>query len=285
MRLLFLLLLTFPIVINAQTRLHANLFGGFANYYGDLQDKSLTLDQSNGALGVGLKYDVTDHLAVRTGFLYGKIAGDDKRNKASLQFRNLNFQTKIFEWNVLAEYNFFDLNDRKFSPYVFGGLALFHFNPFTYDSLGNKFYLRPLSTEGEGLSQYPDRHPYKLTQFALPLGFGLKFRVTDNVVLSYELGFRKTFTDYLYDVSKTYVDESTLLNAKGPKAVELAYRAGELKNGDPNYPADGTKRGGQNFKDWYYFSGVTISIGLNTGSKSFFNHKGKSSVNCPVRVQ
>jgi hypothetical protein len=117
------------------------------------------------------------------------------------------------------------------------------------------------------------------------MGFGLKFRVRDNVVLAYELGFRKTFTDYLDDVSTTYVDQATLLNAKGPKAVELAYRAGELKNGNPIYPPDGTKRGGEKFKDWYYFSGVTISIGLNTAGNPLFNHKGKSSVNCPVKVQ
>src|ERR1700730_3741861 len=191
MRPFFLLLLLSPILINAQTRLHLNLFGGFSNYYGDLQDKAITLDQSNGALGAGLKYDITNHLAIRTGFMYGKISADDKRNKPSLQFRNLNFQSKIFEWNVLAEYSFFDLNETKLSPYIFGGLSIFHFNPFTYDSLGNKYYLRPLSTEGEGLPQYPNRHPYKLTQFALPLGFGLKFRVNDNVVLAYELGFRK----------------------------------------------------------------------------------------------
>ena len=284
MRTIILSLVLFPIMTNGQTRLHATLFGGFANYYGDLQNKPITLDQSNGAIGAGLKYDLTDHLAVRTGFVYGKISADDKRNKTSLQFRNLNFQSKIFEWNVLAEYTLFDLAERKLSPYAFAGLGLFHFNPYTYDSLGNKFFLRPLSTEGQGLAQYPDRKPYHLTQFSIPLGVGIKFRVTDNVILAYELGLRKTFTDYLDDVSKTYVDQSALLNAKGAKAVELAYRGGELKNGDPVYPADGTKRGGEKFKDWYYFSGVSLSIGLNT-SNNFLSHRVKSSVNCPVKVQ
>jgi opacity protein-like surface antigen len=281
MRLLSLLLFLFPLLTSAQTRLHATVFGGFANYYGDLQNKPITLDQSSLAISAGLKYDVTEHIAIRTGFMYGKIGGDDKRNKASLQFRNLNFQSKIFEWNLLAEYTLFDLHDKKLSPYIFGGLAIFHFDPYTFDSLGNKYFLHPLSTEGQGLAQYPDRDPYKLTQFAIPFGLGVKYRVTDRVVLGYEFGLRETFFDYLDDVSNTYVDQTALLNAKGPKAVELAYRSGELHGGDPNYPLDGTKRGGPEFKDWYYFSGVTLAIGINTNNK-LFNRKGKGSVDCPV---
>jgi hypothetical protein len=283
MKLISLLVFFCPLLTLSQTRLHADLFTGFANYYGDLQNKPITLDQSSLAVGAGLKYDWDDHLSFKSGFMYGRIGADDKRNKPSLQSRNLNFQSKVFEWNVLAEYTLFDLQTKQFSPYAFGGLAIFHFNPYTYDSLGNKFFLKPLSTEGEGLAAYPDRKPYHLTQFAIPFGLGVKFRVTNDVVLAYEFGLRKTFTDYLDDVSKTYVDETTLLNAKGPKAVELAYRGGELKNGDPNYPADGSIRGGSKYKDWYYFSGVRLTIALHTNNQ-FFNHPGKSSLDCPVKV-
>jgi opacity protein-like surface antigen len=283
MRSFSLLILLCPLFICAQTRLHADLFTGFANYYGDLQNKPITLDQSSLAIGAGIKYELDDHIAFRTGFMYGKIGADDKRNKPSLQLRNLNFQSKVFEWNVISEYTLFDLNRKQFSPYAFAGVALFHFNPYTFDSLGNKFFLKPLSTEGEGLSAYPDRKSYHLTQFAIPFGVGIKFRVANNVVLAYEFGLRKTFTDYLDDVSKTYIDQTTLLNAKGAKAVELAYRGGELKNGDPNYPADGSIRGGSKYKDWYYFSGVRLSIAIPTNNK-LFNMPGKSSVNCPVKV-
>jgi opacity protein-like surface antigen len=284
MRPICLLLLFCPLLTNAQTRLHGTLFGGFANYYGDLQDKPITLDQSSLAFGAGLKYDLTNHISLRTGFMYGRIGADDKKNKPELQFRNLNFQSKVFEWNVLAEYTLFDLNDKKLSPFVFGGLAIFHFNPYTFDSLGNKHFLQPLSTEGQGLAEYPDRKPYKLTQFSIPLGVGVKLRVTENVVLGYEFGLRKTFLDHLDDLSTTYVDQTALLNARGPKAVELAYRAGELHNGDPTYPADGSKRGGEEFKDWYYFSGVSLSFAINSRNKHFYR-KGKSSVDCPVDVR
>ena len=281
MRPLILLLFVCPLLTSAQTRLHGTLFGGFGNYYGDLQNKPITLSQSSLAIGAGLKYDLTEHISLRSGFMYGRIGADDATNKSSLQFRNLNFQSKVFEWNVLAEYTLFDMDKKQISPYVFGGLALFHFNPYTFDTLGNKHFLQPLSTEGQGLAEYPDRKPYKRTQFSIPMGLGIKYRVTDRVILGYEFGLRKTFTDYLDDISNTYVDQTALLNAKGQKAIELAYRAGELHGGDPNYPADGTIRGGPEFKDWYYFSGVTITIGINSRNK-LLNRKGNGSVNCPV---
>jgi hypothetical protein len=135
-----------------------------------------------------------------------------------------------------------------------------------------------LSTEGEGLSEYPNRKPYSLTQLAIPFGAGIKLRITYNVVLAYEISFRKLFTDYLDDVSTRYVDQAVLLSAKGPEAVEMAYRGNELKNGAP-YPADGSIRGGSKYKDWYYFSGIRISIGINNGKKNFAH--GRGVIDCP----
>ncbi len=76
---------------------------------------------------------------------------------------------------------------------------------------------------------------------------------------------RKLFTDYLDDVSTTYVDEGTLAAAKGPTAVRFSYRGGELKNGEPAYPVAGTIRGGAKSKDWYYFQGITLRIRLHHG--------------------
>jgi hypothetical protein len=282
MRKLFLLCLLFPVVSLAQQRIHLTLFGGFSNYQGDLQDRTFTFDQSNGAFGVGVKYDLTSHISIRSAFNYGRIQGDDKLNKPILQARNLSFQTRILELNLLGEYVFFDLNEHRFSPYVFGGIAVFRFNPYAHDTLGNKVFLQPLSTEGQGLSAYPDRKPYKLTQFAVPFGAGIKWRINENAVLGYEFGLRKTFFDYLDDVSSTYVDATALALERGPKAVEMSYRGGEVKTGNPVYPADGTIRGGSKFKDWYYFTGITLAIAINTGDRPIFPRGNrKSRTDCP----
>ena len=282
MRKIILLCLFIPFMTRAQ-KLHIDLFGGFSNYQGDLQSKRFTTEQAKGAVGIGLRYDLSNHFSVRTNFTYASLAANDKYNaQADLQQRNLSFQSKVTEANLLFDYNILNLSYHKLTPYIFAGVAAFHFNPYAFDSLGNKIYLKPLSTEGEGLAAYPGRKEYHLTQLAIPFGAGIRWRFTDNITLSYEVGFRKTFTDYLDDVSSTYVDQAVLAAAKGARAVEMAYRGDELKTG-LTYPADGTVRGGATFKDWYYFSGVTISIGI--GKRGGFHGSDNGRTDCPRPVQ
>ncbi|OQP57007.1 hypothetical protein A3860_10585 [Niastella vici] len=284
MRKLLLLSILCPVVAFSQQRFHVTLFGGLSNYAGDLQDHQFTLQQSNFAFGAGLKYDLTPNFALRVAFTHGSIEGDDKKSKdAALRARNLSFFSKINEGSLLLEYTLLNLEERRFSPFIYGGLTVFHFNPYAYDSLGNKVFLKPLSTEGQGID--PDRKPYKLTQFAIPVGFGVKFRISDNTVLAYEVSVRKTLTDYLDDVSSTYFDKTELAAARGLKAVEMAYRGGEVKGGNTTYPDGGSIRGGSKYKDWYYFTGFTLYIGLGSGNGggSPFGHTrgGRNQLGCP----
>jgi opacity protein-like surface antigen len=282
---LIMLCMLLPMAALSQNRLHVTLFGGFSNYQGDLQNKPFTLDQAHLALGGGLSYDITSHIAIRGELKYGRIEAADRYNIPSLQKRNLSFASKLYEASLLGEYTFLDMDFSQISPYVFAGFALYHFSPYAFDTTGKKVFLQPLSTEGQGLPEYPDRKVYQRTQIAIPFGGGVKFRVRDNVNLGFEIGMRKLFTDYLDDVSTTYVDEATLLAAKGPKAVEMAYRGGELKNGNPNFPPSGATRGGAKYKDWYYFSGITLSIGINTGQSSVFHGGGnRGRVDCPPKL-
>lgn len=264
-------------------KLHADFFGGFANYQGDLQGKRFTLKNSGPAFGLGLSYDITNKLIVRGVATYLKVGADDKDNTTAkgITFRNLNFKTQIAEAQLALEYNFFDLAERSFTPYVFGGIAAFHFNPYSSDSNGNKVFLRPLSTEGEGLPQYPDKKPYNKNQIAIPFGGGVKFALSDKVQVGIELGLRKLFTDYLDDVSTTYADSSILFAAKGPQAVAFAYRGNELK-GAPPYPAGGSQRGNPKNKDWYYSTGIRISYLF--GGAGGGGGGRKSRTGCPVNV-
>jgi len=271
-----------PLIVHAQW--NVNLYGGFSNYIGDMQTSPYTTKQSNGSFGAGIQYDLTRHFSLLTNLTYGRIsAADGYSSQADLRARNLNFESHITEWNLLAEYNLLDLSEHKLTPYLFAGVAIFHFNPYTYDTTGKKVYLRPLSTEGEGLTQYPGRRPYALTQLAIPFGGGIKFRISDGVTLAYEIGMRKTFTDYLDDLSTTYVDQATLLAARGPEAVEMAYRGNEIKNGG-TYPPDGTIRGGHKWKDWYYVSGLRVTIALNNHQSQSMHHRHNGVIDCPKKV-
>lgn len=241
---------------------HVNLFAGVSNYQGDLQDKAITFNQSHPAGGVGISYDIAKHFSIRTGITLGKISGNDKygRNK----HRNLSFYSGLTEVNLGLEYYITaPIEKHSLTPYLFAGVAVYHYDPYTFDGTGHKYFLQPLSTEGEGI--VAGRKNYSLSQMAIPFGAGVKLSLSDNVNVGLEIGYRKLFTDYLDDVSTTYVDESLLLADRGAKAVELAYRGDELKNGVQQYPAAGTKRGDPGHKDSYYFTMVTLSFRLGGG--------------------
>ena len=245
--------------------LFVNLDGGFANYDGELQPRRYTFQQAHKGLGAGLGYELSPHITLSTELLYTKVSASDAyQHDSILKARNLNFTTGILEWNARVEYVLLDLSDYRLSPYIFAGLAIFHFNPYTYDTAGRKVFLKPLATEGEGLAGRAK--PYSLWQPSIPVGLGAKFALSDNVRVGLEVGLRKTFTGYLDDVHTTYVDEANLLTYKGPEAVELAYRTNELpKDAGVPYPHQGALRG-DGEDDWYYFTAVRISIRINGGT-------------------
>jgi hypothetical protein len=248
-----------------------------------LQGKRIDFTQSKPAVGIGGLYELSNKFLLRAGFTYGNIEGNYVKNTIAkgIEFRNLNFKSTITEFQLGAEYNFFRLEGKSITPYIFAGIALFHYNPYTYDSAGTKTFLQPLSTEGQGLAAYPDNKVYNLTQFSIPFGAGIKLQLDDNWQIGIEVGLRKTFTDYLDDVSNNYVDYNSLLSAKGSKAVELAYRGDEVLNGTA-YPTDGTQRGNPKTNDWYYFSGIRISKQLNNKASRSFNNSKK--MGCPGSV-
>lgn len=228
---------------------------GLANYHGDLTRRTISFSGAKPLFSLGARYDLSERLAARTYFSFTSLQGDDKKGTATMQARNLNFKTKVFEWELSGQYNFFSLNDKWWTPYVFAGIGVYRFNPYTTDSAG-KVFLRPLSTEGQGIRA--GSAPYKLTQFSVPFGFGAEYSLNEDMRLGLEFGYRKLFTDYLDDVSTTYVDQNALLHAKGEQAVALAWRGDEV-NGTP-YPADGTMRGSPKAKDGYYYVALTYTI-------------------------
>lgn len=254
---------------------------GTSNYQGDIVDKPYTFNNSRLAIGFGTQYRLSDRLSLRGLLHFASLTADDKDNsKDYLIARNLNFTTGITELGLTAHYDLLDFNRFNLVPYVFGGIGIFHFNPFTYDSAGTKVFLQPLSTEGQGLiGVSEDVKPYSLTQFCIPFGGGFKLRVNEMVNVSLEIGLRKLFTDYLDDVSNKYVDQATLLAQRGSAAVALAYRGDEVKSNPGTYPVEGTIRGGVKSKDWYYFTSVTASFKLSSLNNNLrFN---KSSMRCP----
>jgi hypothetical protein len=91
------------------------------------------------------------------GCLSGKWKQPTSTNRDYLQARNLSFKSNLKEAFAVLEVSLLDFSAKKFTPYAYGGVVVFHFNPYTYDTNNAKVFLEPLSTEGQGLADYPDR--------------------------------------------------------------------------------------------------------------------------------
>ena len=281
---LFILLLLNVLLLTAQ-RLHIGVAGGLANYNGDVLDKLYPKKITNGFIGVTVHYELEDQILIRGAYNFARVNGSDTYSeKEVLRLRNLQFESAISEFSFVGEYYLFNMNEKRFSPYGFIGLGIFHFNPYSYDTTGRKVFLKPLSTEGQGI--YPNKKPYSLWQPNIPLGAGVKFAITQDLRIGIEFGLRKLFTDYLDDVSTSYPDYNDLLAARGQTAVDFSYRTDELPNGDTNFPTKETQRGGATQKDVYYFTGLNISFrpsfggGGGGGRSRGFSKKGKFG--CPT---
>ena len=262
---------------------------GKMNYQGDLNPNSFTLSHSKATTGITIRQSLNRWISFKGDFAIGHIDAADHYNRDYLKTRNLSFKTTIKEVSIGLETSLLDLSTAHFTPYVFGEVSLYHFNPWAYDINGNKVFLHPLSTEGQGLSQFPEQKPYKLTQIALGFGFGARYAINDNINIGVEMLQRKTFTDYLDDVSSIYVDKNVLLQAKGSKAVEMAYRGDEIPGGLP-YPTHGEKRGTPSEMDWYYFFGVNFEIKFSAFARLFKGVNAENSTSlhftrCPRNVQ
>jgi len=250
-----MLLCCCPLATFAQN-FHLSARVGIANYQGDLQSKNITFKQARFLGSLGAQYDLSEHFTARTYLTLTSLKADDKKGTAAMKARNLNFQTRVFEWELGMQYNFLSLNNSWFTPYIYAGVGLYNFKPFTRTADGAKTFLKPLSTEGQGI--IPGKKGYKLTQFNIPLGIGATYVLSEDIRVGLEMGYRKLFTDYLDDVSTEYVDESVLLAAKGQTAADLAYRGDEVGAG--SYPAAKTPRGGSSVKDGYYYMALTVTV-------------------------
>ncbi|RYY50196.1 MAG: hypothetical protein EOO06_04720 [Chitinophagaceae bacterium] len=275
---LLFILVTIAGLANAQRHMYIGLFGGLTNYKGDL-GSSIALSKPNGVGGFSMIFELNHRMLIRTEFNYGKLHGSDGFSSKT-RSRNLDFSSKISEAALQFEYVLFDLYDYKVSPYVFAGLATFKFSPYTFDSKGNIIMLAEQSTEGQGF--YKDRKDYKLQKLSIPFGGGLQWALSPRQRIAFEVGIRKTNTDYLDDVSTTYVDQNLLSQKRGGTASSIAFRGDEIAGGNA-YPVEGTQRGNPDNKDWYMFSGISYRFSLQPRPRQrVYKYKPRTAkTSCP----
>jgi hypothetical protein len=236
-------------------------------------------------------------LGFRFSLNYGAIEGADNTIKpkggdeVTRLTRNLDFRSSILEGTVMAEFYPTVLLEEdpeditaRLRPYGVLGLGFFHFKPQgSYKSPNGDTYwvdLQPLHTEGEGFPEYPDRKNYKLTQLNIPIGVGIKYFISENVNVAFEIIHRKTFTDYIDDVSTKYVDPSLfykyLSPSLAPIAAAMANKTPVAQR--PQGYVPGSKRGDPSQNDAYFTAQFKLGIRLGGNSST----RWRNSTHCPL---
>lgn len=235
---------------SGQTDFEIGISAGTSWYNGDVNPYvHFGRDYMNRAFGLSLRRNLNQRFAIRWQFNYGEISANDILSSTSFRRnRNLNFYSPIIEFSNTVEFNFLTwdalIEKYRFSPYTFIGLGGFYFNP-TTEVENSIFELQPIATEGRS---------YSRINVAIPFGIGLKLALSDRILFGAEWGLRRTFTDYIDDVSGFYPAQEEISGL----AEDLSDRS--LEQAGPDGTNWGTQRGNPLSKDWYTFALATLSV-------------------------
>jgi Domain of unknown function (DUF6089) len=184
---------------------------GTFNYTGDLV-RTYNFEFSKPAATLIYRSNLSKVISFRTSLTGGKLGASDKTHPidAFTAKRAASFNIFLMELSGVFEYHFLDWRETKrklrFTPYLFAGTGLFLMS-------GNA------SKSAE----------YSNIQFSIPFGGGVKYVLNPNWYIALDVGIRKTFFDYLDNVS-----------GGNPKFKNYQY-------GNPND------------YDTYYFIGITLT--------------------------
>jgi hypothetical protein len=297
--------------MHAQVKYEIGISAGPSNFLGDLGGnqgigrpfiKDNNIELTRIMPGIYFQVNPTQYFNIRASFNFGRLEGADSviNRKGGLENarsdRDQHFRSPLTEFLLTGEFypTVFleeDAEDvwHKFRPYFLFGVGVFKFKPqgqyIDPNGAATWVDLKPLRTEGQGMPNYPDRKEYSLTQVNLPYGIGIKYFFNDKFNVSLEIVNRKTFTDYIDDVSTTYISEQDIYNYFGAGSVtadiarQMANKS-QWSNGGNYLPSygPGDKRGTATNKDAYYSTVVKFGMLLgNDGERRF-----KNNTRCPV---
>ncbi len=241
---------------------------GAGHYFGDLNTRA-HVNRPKIAATAFFRKNFGNYIALRVGASFAQLGYSDIYNTHNdyMKARNLSFNSNVWELALQGDFNFFRFMPGEpgynFTPYITFGIGVFNYDPFAMLS-GQKYFLRPLNTEGQGNALYPDRKPYGSMAFCIPFGAGFKYCINENINVGFELVHRVTGTDYLDDVSTTYVDPSVfppLPDGSPSPAYLLHDRSYEL--GEP-IGIVGRQRGVSTQKDQFITGIFYISFNLQS---------------------
>jgi hypothetical protein len=181
--------------------------------------------------------------------------------------RNLSFNSNVWELSVSGDFNFFKFipgfEQYRYTPYISLGVGVMSFDPYAYLN-GEKYLLRPLGTEGQGSSLYPERIPYSPIAITIPFGVGVKYALSDRMNIYGEAVYHFTRTDYLDDVSTTFAPDAFPPLPDGSPSTAFLLQDRSYETGS-SIGIKGRQRGNSLQKDAY----LTLQVGLSFNLQSY----------------
>lgn len=237
---------------------------GAAHYFGDLNNRA-SVNRPKIAVGGFFRKQFGNYTGLRIAAHYAQLGYSDVYSKNEFQKRrNLSFNTNIWEIALQGDFNFFKYipedPNHSFTPYVTLGVGIFSYDPFAFYQ-DEKIFLRPLNTEGQTF--YQDRKAYGTMALCFPIGFGFKYSINQNLNFSFEVTHRFTRTDYLDDVSSTYIGIDKFPSPNGAPSIASIMQDRSFETGEP-IGAEGRQRGWSKQKDQYLIAEVGISVNLSS---------------------
>ncbi len=227
------------------------------------------------AVSAAFRYKFNKNINWHSSFNYLLLSGND--NLTTEQYRNnrnLSFRSSVYELATRVEFGISSFKrpgvyslkkslvrtskTRAYELLGFVGIGVFYFNPKAIDPSTNKYVaLHPLHTEGQGLPDGPKQ--YKRVSISLPIGVALHVILNKYWSVGMELCYRKTFTDYIDDVSTSYYDKAALADAYGPTSALMSDPSKGDIPGASSPSGDGSRaQRGDNNKDSYMSLQVTV---------------------------
>ncbi len=237
---------------------------GAAHYFGDLNNRA-AFNRPKIAVGGFFRKQFGNYIGVRLAAHYAQLGYSDVYSKNEYQKRrNLSFNTNIWEIALQGDFNFFqfipDQDGHLFTPYVTLGVGVFGFDPYAFYQR-EKYFLRPLNTEGQTF--YEDRKAYGTTSICFPIGIGFKYSINQNLNLSFEIAHRFTRTDYLDDVSTTYIGIDKFASPSAKPSIASILQDRSFETGAP-IGIEGSQRGFSKQRDQYAIAEIGLSFNLTS---------------------
>jgi len=237
---------------------------GLAHYFGDLNNRT-RINRPKMDIGGFVRKQFGNYTALRLSAHFAKLGYSDIYSKNEYeQRRNLSFNTNIFEMALQGDFNFFKFiptdPDHSFTPYATLGIGFFTYDPYAFYQ-NKKVYLRPLHTEGETF--YKGRKEYGSMALCFPLGFGVKYAISENINISFEVAHRFTTTDYIDDVSTTYIGADKFPSTAGGKSIAGIMQDRSFEVGPP-IGIEGRQRGFSKQKDQYTIAEFGVSFNITS---------------------